>query len=165
MGPAADGYLHVKRAWAAGDELALRFPMTARLTSPDQRIDAVRGCVAVERGPLVYCFEPAPGAGTPSGLAGLLVGSPIVERSAQVLGTSVIELACQARNFDLPEGRCWPYYPYGPHQREEPTPSGTAQAGQVFEARAVPYFAWANRERAAMRVWVPKLGPREHWAP
>ena len=30
-----------------------------RLTYPDRRIDAVRGTAAVERGPLVYCFEQA----------------------------------------------------------------------------------------------------------
>ena len=33
--------------------------MPPRLTVPDPRIDAVRGCVAIERGPLVYCIETA----------------------------------------------------------------------------------------------------------
>ena len=31
--------------------------MTPRWTRPDPRVDALRGCVAIERGPLVYCFE------------------------------------------------------------------------------------------------------------
>src|SRR4029079_3053387 len=30
-----------------------------RVTAPDRRVDAVRGCVAIERGPLVYCLEAA----------------------------------------------------------------------------------------------------------
>ncbi len=30
----------------------------------DPRVDAIRGCVAFERGPLVYCFE---GADLPTG--------------------------------------------------------------------------------------------------
>jgi DUF1680 family protein len=31
--------------------------MPPRLTEADPHVDAVRGCVAVERGPLVYCVE------------------------------------------------------------------------------------------------------------
>ena len=31
--------------------------MAIRLTEPDPRIDAIRGCLALERGPLVYCLE------------------------------------------------------------------------------------------------------------
>ena len=30
-----------------------------RVTRPDPRVDAVRGCVALERGPLVYAIESA----------------------------------------------------------------------------------------------------------
>ena len=37
--------------------MRLRLEMTPRWTYPDPRVDAVRGCVAIERGPLVYCFE------------------------------------------------------------------------------------------------------------
>ena len=33
--------------------------MPVRVTEPDPRIDAVRGCVAIERGPIVYCVETA----------------------------------------------------------------------------------------------------------
>ena len=47
----------VRRAWAVGDEVVLELPVQARRTVPDDRVDSVRGCVAIERGPLVYCFE------------------------------------------------------------------------------------------------------------
>ncbi|WP_329480156.1 glycoside hydrolase family 127 protein [Kribbella sp. NBC_01484] len=49
--------LPLRRSWQAGDELVLELPVEARRTSPDERIDSVRGCIAIERGPLVYCFE------------------------------------------------------------------------------------------------------------
>jgi uncharacterized protein len=51
------GYAAVERAWRAGDELRLELPVKPRWTRPDPRVDAVRGCVALERGPLVYCLE------------------------------------------------------------------------------------------------------------
>ena len=47
------------RAFAAGDTLELVLQLTARVTRPHPRVDAVRGSVAVERGPLVYAFERA----------------------------------------------------------------------------------------------------------
>jgi DUF1680 family protein len=49
--------LPLRRNWRAGDDLVLELPVEARRTSPDERIDSVRGCIAIERGPLVYCFE------------------------------------------------------------------------------------------------------------
>ena len=52
-------YATVTRAFAAGDTLELVLPLTARVTRPHPRVDAVRGSVAVERGPLVYAFERA----------------------------------------------------------------------------------------------------------
>jgi DUF1680 family protein len=45
------------RLWQAGDKIALDLRLDPRITQPDPRVDAVRGCVAVERGPLVYCVE------------------------------------------------------------------------------------------------------------
>ena len=37
----------------------LELDVSPRLTAPNPRIDAVRGCVALERGPIVYCVEAA----------------------------------------------------------------------------------------------------------
>jgi DUF1680 family protein len=48
-----------ERSWQAGDSVVLDLDVATRITKPDRRIDAVRGCVAVERGPLVYCVETA----------------------------------------------------------------------------------------------------------
>ena len=47
------------RRWQPGDRIELDLGMTPRVTPPDRRVDAVRGCVAIERGPLVYCIEAA----------------------------------------------------------------------------------------------------------
>jgi len=47
----------VESTWSAGDRVVLSLPLAPRLTTPHPRVDAVRGCVAVERGPLVYCIE------------------------------------------------------------------------------------------------------------
>ena len=53
------------RQWQPGDRIEVDLGVAPRLTVPDRRIDAVRGCVAIERGPLVYCIE---AADLPSGI-------------------------------------------------------------------------------------------------
>ncbi|MET0887334.1 MAG: beta-L-arabinofuranosidase domain-containing protein, partial [Mycetocola sp.] len=45
------------RAFRAGDTLQLELPIEPRITYPDNRIDAIRGSIAVESGPLVLCAE------------------------------------------------------------------------------------------------------------
>ena len=56
--PVAPGeYATLTRRWRAGDRVVLEIDVVPRLTAPNPRIDAVRGCVALERGPIVYCVE------------------------------------------------------------------------------------------------------------
>ena len=53
------GYVSIRRAWRSGDRVDLSLPVVPRITEPHPRIDSTRGCVAIERGPLVYCIEQA----------------------------------------------------------------------------------------------------------
>ena len=53
----ADGWWVVSRQWNEGDEMVLVLPLEPRFTVADPRLDAARGAVAVEYGPLVYCLE------------------------------------------------------------------------------------------------------------
>ena len=55
--PVAPGVVHLLRRWRPGDTVRLSLPVAPRFTEPDPQVEAVRGCVAVERGPLVYCAE------------------------------------------------------------------------------------------------------------
>ena len=51
------GRAAVRRVWQPGDTVVLELPMPVRLTAAHPRVDAVRGCRAIERGPLVYAVE------------------------------------------------------------------------------------------------------------
>ena len=53
----APGYATVRRAFARRRRRRARPADAAAVHRPDPRVDAVRGCVAVERGPEVFCLE------------------------------------------------------------------------------------------------------------
>jgi DUF1680 family protein len=145
---AAGSYATVRRTWKPGDVVELTLPMTVRLRAADDRIDAVRGCVAIERGPLVYAVEQVDQA------AGVVVddlhldetGEMRTEHRDDLLG-GVTVIALRGRQLGREPGT----WPYGSADRQPPA------LGDEVEVVAVPYFAWANRGIAAMRVWLPRL--------
>ena len=159
------GYLIVRRRWQPDDVLSLSMDVRPRLTYPNRRIDALRGTVAVERGPLTYCFEQADqpsgvsvedlalspaGAGgeSPQGAAGGSAGpgeGGLTEREARLpgVGPTVIIEAAAVRLPSVSRGGL----PYSPLPDE--------RGGGPVTAVAVPYFQWDNRDGQAMRVWMP----------
>ena len=96
------GTVVVERPFAVGDEVTLTLPMAPRWTRPDPRIDAVRGCVAVERGPLVMCAESVDLPGERH------VDVLRVDPSVPPRDGDDAEVVVAAELIDPPE-RTWPY--------------------------------------------------------
>ncbi|MDA8063643.1 MAG: glycoside hydrolase family 127 protein [Actinomycetota bacterium] len=139
------GYLRAERAWSAGDRVGVRLPMPPRRTRADRRVDAVRGCAALERGPLVYCFE---GTDLPPGAdldRIVSADGPITTTQLPWLSAGAVGLRVAARFPDPDPGL------YRPSTVEPLTGGGTE-----VHLGTVPYFAWGNRELGPMRVWVPE---------
>ena len=136
--PADTRRVDERRRWQAGDVLILEMDLPARATEPDRHVDAVRGCIALERGPLVYAIETAD---LPSGVAvedvELDPSAPIVPAARPDLGASAIGLTA------------------GAIAHSEAAPDA------AIELAAIPYFTWANRTVEAMRVWIPRAEPDE----
>lgn len=142
----------VPRVFAAGDRIVLEVPVEARVTVPDPRIDAVRGTVAVERGPLVYALE--------SLEAGVDVRDVTVPVGAEPVdhGVDDVRIAVEVRT--LPEPGALPY------RGADAVPGGAAPAtdgtghtddgdGRRRTVRLVPYASWGNRGPSTMRVFLP----------
>ncbi len=121
------------RDWQAGDRIVLTLDMPVRVTEPDPRIDAVRGCVALERGPIVFCVESAD----------LPAGTDL----------EAIELSPPVRPTVTPRDDI-PGAPMGLS-----VPAIDTATGEPIQIGAVPYFAWAHRAPGAMRVWIPTRAP------
>ncbi|PWK81144.1 hypothetical protein C8D88_11953 [Lentzea atacamensis] len=130
--PVAPGDVVLTRNWAVGDEIRLELPMRPRFTWPDPRIDAVRGCVAVERGPLVLCAESV----GEHDLDALRVRTG--HDPAQAGDGAVVRAV-----FEAPQDSAWPY--------GEPS----ARPGGPVPLQLRPYHRWARRGPSTMRVWLP----------
>jgi uncharacterized protein len=144
------GTIELTRNWTAGDRLVLNMAMPPRATVPDPRIDAVRGTIALERGPLVYAVEDAD---LPAGTS---VESLEVEATPE-LSVSVAsepglgELTWVSLDATLrqdPPVKKWPY------RHGHGAPAGDHR-GKPTKVRALPYFAWGNRAGLGMRIWLP----------
>lgn len=137
--PVTDGYL-VLPAGTRRVELDLHMPATTVAAHP--RVDAVRGSVAIVRGPVVYCVEQADHPGGPSvedvrlraGVALTVVpgDDPLPRIQAEGVAAAGTEV---------------PLYRDGRDAR--------ATAGRPVRLTAIPYAQWGNRTPGAMRVWLP----------
>jgi DUF1680 family protein len=142
---AVDGYVRLTRAWS-GERVDLHLAMPARLVAAHPRVDAVRGCVALARGPLVYSVEHAD-------LRGDVVLEDVVLDTGVPLNVvdngeeSVIPVALSAvgRIVKPASSALYPSY--------EQAASGSADT--PITLTAVPYFLWGNRTPGPMRVWIP----------
>jgi DUF1680 family protein len=131
------GVVTIERTFIEGDVIVLDLHLEPRLTSPDSRVDAIRGTVAVEVGPLVYCLE---SVDLPEGVD--IDDVTAVGNSPRRIDGRVTLGLASARPGTLP----WPYA----------TAEATGPArGTPRDVPLVPYYSWANRGPSTMRVWIP----------
>jgi DUF1680 family protein len=142
----ANGWLRLERDWIPGTTLRLGLAMPVRHTRASERIDATRGCVAIERGPLVYCTEEIDVSGGLS-VDSLRLGegvSNILPFQPDVLGgiRTILNDGVSINN----------------RERTTYQSSATARPETLSpcEFNSVPYFVWANRGIGPMRVWLPQ---------
>jgi DUF1680 family protein len=146
--PAAAGSLwRTTRVWRPGDQLIVDLPMPARVIEAASQVDAVRGCLAVQQGPLVYCMEAADAG--PDLEAGRLDPSTTFRPGTITMGgTQVPVLDCDGIVQHPPAGPAGalPYHDEGSRPGQ----------GAPTALRLVPYYSWGNREPGnAMRIWIP----------
>lgn len=166
-GPAAltrrteDGESGPQATLALGDVVTLDLPVAPRLTWPDPRVDAVRGTVAVERGPLVLALE---SVDLPDGvLLDQVRLDPAVAPRAQDDGAVV-----RAAVVPLPGGGAGapPFGSGGPGGAPTsdigaPAPTSDTGVPAALDLTLVPYHRWAERGPSTMRVFVPTARPEE----
>lgn len=137
----ADGYYTLTRQWKKGDVVTLQVDMKPRLVAAHEKVEADRGMVAVERGPLVYCAE------WPDNAAD--VRTYLLNPHA-----SFTEVASELRTD---EGNT---YPITMLRTADVQVLSYDKAGKLAVADGqlslIPYYAWDHRgQKGGMEVWLP----------
>ena len=128
------GYALVSRTWKAGDFVELSLPMPVRRVAANEAVEEDRGRVAVERGPLVYCAEGPDNGGRVSNLV-LADGTVLTTEARPDLLNGVVVIKGEAEAL-------------------------SEKAGKVISEKKsvtlIPYYAWANRGKGEMTVWLAR---------
>ena len=129
------GYFTIDRNWKKGDKVEVDFEMEPRVVVANSKVEADRGRVAVERGPIVYCAE------WPDNdfdvLSVLINQNPKFEAvDKPELLEGIVELVTDGQVLEFDK-------------------SGRLVTKDV-KITMIPYYAWAHRGRGNMAVWLPR---------
>jgi len=128
------GYFNIDRKWKKGDDVEIHFDMQPRTVKADNHVEADRGRVAVERGPIVYCAE-WPDNKDFNVLGVLINKNPKFEVSVEpklLYGIDEIKTQAQTLNY---------------------SDDGKLQTHDV-NLTLIPYYAWNHRGAGNMDVWM-----------
>ena len=135
-----DGYFTITRKWKKGDKVQIHFDMEARTVRANNKVEADRGMISVERGPLVYCAEHP-------------------DNSFDIMGT----LVNQEPVFEVKRGEIkantGDAYPVLTLVTDAQTLDFNKQGKLVANDQTltlIPYYAWCHRGSGKMRVWLPQ---------
>ncbi|HEU5128276.1 MAG TPA: beta-L-arabinofuranosidase domain-containing protein [Glycomyces sp.] len=130
------GHLVLSRDWAPGTAIELDLGMAPKRVRANQKVAAVLGKTAIQKGPVVYCAEEVDNAAPVPALA---VRSDAALQVARNETTGLDEITVDGV-IDRREDEAL-------YTTESPTMEPTT-------IRAVPYFSWANRGKGTMAVWL-----------
>lgn len=130
-----DGYYTIDRKWKKGDKVEVHFDMEPRTVVANNKVEADRGRIAVERGPIVYCAE------FPDNdfevLSAFMNQNPkFTEKYSSEKLYGIVELSTDAQVLCYDD-------------------KGRLTAKDV-KLNMIPYYAWNHRGRGQMAVWLPQ---------
>jgi DUF1680 family protein len=131
-----NGYAILKRTWKKDDQIQVILPMEARRVAADTMINDNIGKLSLQRGPIMYCAEWKDNAGKTSNII-LPANSKFNAAFLPELLNGVLVLRSQSSQVEI---------------------STNGQDIKTIKKpfTAIPYYAWANRGKGEMTVWIPE---------
>jgi len=137
-------YQFIRKSWKTGDKIELILDMPATLLESNPLVEETRNQVAIKRGPIVYCLESAD-------LPDYNVFDIAIPSSVKFQPTpmkidngNVMALTGEAK---LIQNNNWGDALYKEVNRDT----------RPVKIRLIPYYAWANRGKTDMTVWMPLI--------
>lgn len=128
------GFLAISREWKSGDMVELNLPMPVRRVLAHDSVLNLKGHVALERGPVVYCVEG-------------------VDHGGRALNLVLPDNAVLAAEFS-------PNLLGGVTVLHGPALAMEGVRTRRVRLTAIPYAVWDNRGWTEMQVWLPRQAAR-----
>ena len=134
------GYISVAVKKSGGYKFTLDFEMPVAELYANPKVHCNAGCVAIRRGPVVYCAE---GADNGENLKSAVIAEnpEYICEPARICENDIIKITCSAK---IVTDRSDVLYSDLPFKKEQKILS------------LIPYAAWANRGAGEMLVWLRK---------
>ncbi len=134
------GYAWINRTWRDNDKVEILFPMPVERVRAHPNVRAAAGKVAICRGPLVYCLEEVDNGPNLTQIVLPKTANLMVKFDDRLLGGVAVVHGVGLRSDSASWGDAL-YNSAECEKREAPI-------------KAVPYYAWGNREPGEMLVWI-----------
>lgn len=136
-------YVEISEKWKKGDQIVLNLPMEVQMVEANPLVEEVRNQVAVRRGPVVYCIE---SADIPANRS---IFDYIIPANCQFKPKNVTisnsQMCTLEGKAELISNESWVGQLYRPAKRQK----------EQVSLKLVPYYAWGNRGKGDMSVWIP----------
>ena len=129
------GYAVIHKNWKKGDVVEIDLPMPVRRIVAIDKVKENQNRVALQRGPLVYCFEHADNDGKAMNIVIPEQAVFKTEFKSELLN-GIVVIQTQGTIAKIS--------------------SDGASVGTVNQTvTAIPFYSWANRGTGQMQVWIP----------
>lgn len=129
------GYFNIERKWKKGDKIEIHFDMQPRIVKANAKVEADKGRVAFERGPIVYCAEwPDNNFEIPSVLLPTNPDIKVIDKTDMLNGIKELQTRAQYLAINA---------------------EGLLETRDVT-LTLIPYYAWSHRGDGQMSVWLPQ---------
>ncbi|MFQ6036895.1 MAG: glycoside hydrolase family 127 protein, partial [Sedimentisphaerales bacterium] len=148
------GFARIRRQWKKADTIKIHLPMPIRRVLCHEKVRDNVGKTALQRGPIVYCFE---AVDNPGGVANLVLPAEAelhAEYRPQLLG-GIVQIYGQGKIQQQSEAAT-SVKDIDPVRNS--SSANTQEIGEIsngLEVVAIPYYAWAHRGKSQMVVWLP----------
>ncbi len=131
-----NGYAILNRIWKKNDQIQVALPMNPRRVASDSLVINNIGKLSLQRGPIMYCAEWKDNAGNTSNI--ILPATAKFEAVFNpALLNGVMVLKSQSSTIEI-------------------SSNGQEIKTTTKPFTAIPYYAWANRGKGEMTVWIPE---------
>jgi DUF1680 family protein len=130
------GYASIYRNWKKGDVVSVELPMDVQYVKADEKIEADRDRMAIQRGPIMYCAE-WPENNNGNVLCLMFEKQPKVEAvfdEKLLNGVEIIKTKARQVNRNI---------------------DSTFNYSELVDVTLIPYYSWNNRGPGEMMVWLP----------